>query len=186
MADIIGTAQGVGDNLRGTAGDDKIQGLSGDDVIIAARGDDTVIGGQGSDVMAGGLGADTFEWSAGHIGQDDIDVITDFDIRQGDSLSFLNSAGGQGIEVLSIYKDKTVITEQNGVDLRNNVDYGTDLVIEIMNTATGKTQTIILLDAWSGNLDAMWSEYLEGTGLTIEDYPTEVVETVVDDYVNLG
>lgn len=165
MADITGTAQGVGDNLRGTGGDDVIKGLSGDDVIKAGRGDDEIQGGRGNDVMAGGTGADKFVFSAGHIADGETDYITDFSVNQGDSLSFLDS-GSSAFTVVSVELEKlTETTNVNGVDLKNNVDKGTDIVFTVQND-DGDTQEIILLDAWSNGLNAQWEGILADMGLT--------------------
>lgn len=163
MSDIIGNPN-TNDFLVGTAGNDKIQGLSGNDVIIGGRGDDLIIGGAGSDVMTGGLGADTFQWSAGHITQGATDYITDFDIRQGDKLSFLSSGNNQNVEILSVTKGYNQTTHFNGVDLQNNLASGTDITFTVRNSVTGATQEIILLDAWSGSLSAQWDAYLATLG----------------------
>ena len=56
------------------------------------RGNDVIIGGAGSDVLMGGLDADEFQWSAGHISDGTTDYVLDFDICQGDTFSFLDSA----------------------------------------------------------------------------------------------
>lgn len=165
MADITGTAQGVGDNLRGTGDDDVIKGLSGDDVIKAGGGDDEIQGGRGNDVMAGGQGADTFVFSAGHIGDGETDYITDFSVNQGDALKFLDSGSG-AFNVVSVELEKRTETENvNGVDLRNNVEKGTDIVFTVQNDA-GDTQEIVLLDAWSKGLNSQWEDILAEMGLT--------------------
>jgi Ca2+-binding RTX toxin-like protein len=166
MAIINGTAAGIDDTLRGTSGDDSISGLSGDDMLIGGRGDDILVGGQGSDVMAGGLDSDTFVWSAGHVGNGATDYVIDFSLNQGDALSFLNSGGGQSIEVLSVARSYRTETEFNGNDLRNNVDTGTDVTFTIRNSVTGATQEIVLLDSWSGELAQAWNDYLTSMGLS--------------------
>ncbi len=169
MPIIEGTAQGVSDKLWGTREDDLMRGYSGNDIIIGGRGDDTIIGGQGEDVMMGGLDRDTFVFSAGHIVDDGTDIITDFDIRQDDMLQFLDSASAD-LNVLSIQLVKSEIEEKNGWDLRNNVDYGTDIVFTIENSESGDTQQILLLDAWSGGLAQAWDDYLSTMGMEIDGY----------------
>lgn len=166
MAIINGNAAGVDDTLKGSHGDDSISGLSGDDFLVGGRGDDTLVGGQGSDVMSGGLDADTFVWSAGHIGNGETDYVIDFSLNQNDTLSFLSSGGGQEIQVLSVTRDYRGETEFNGNDLRNNVELGTDVIFTIMNSVTGATQEIVLLDSWSGNLAEAWDNYLASMGLS--------------------
>ncbi|MCB1335350.1 MAG: hypothetical protein KDK26_17325 [Roseivivax sp.] len=159
MPIIDGNAQGTADYLVGTAGDDLIRGFSGNDILLGGRGDDTIIGGYGEDVMQGGLDDDTFVFSAGHITDDSMDIITDFDIRQHDKLQFLDSDGA-ALEIMSICLVKSTIETMNGFDLRNNIDYGTDIVFTIRNAATGDTQQVLLLDAWSGGMNAQWEAYL--------------------------
>ncbi|MCF7702203.1 calcium-binding protein [Loktanella sp. M215] len=167
MADFIGTAQGVDDSITGTRGDDTMQGLSGNDYLNGGRGDDVIIGGAGSDVLMGGLGADEFQWSAGHISDGATDYVMDFDIRQGDTFSFLDSASAE-FEVLSISHTMVDDAEFNGYDLRNG-DNSTDIVIEVYNATTNSTQKIVLLDSWSGGLNAQWEDYLATKGLSFSD-----------------
>lgn len=171
---IEGTAQGVGDTLFGSKGDDLMMGQSGDDVMYGGRGDDRMIGGQGNDVMAGGLGADTFVWSAGHIGDGEADYVTDFDINFGDTLQFLDSDGGD-FQVLSVQIEGSDATEQNGVDLRNKMTSDNDIVFSVMNTSTGAMQDIVLLDVWSSSKNAAWEEMLADMGLTFGDNTLEEV-----------
>lgn len=165
---ITGQAN-VADSLIGTAGADRIEGLSGDDVIRGGRGNDTIIGGRGNDVVWGGLDADTFEWSAGHISKGGVDYVADFDLRQNDTLNFRSSAGGQQVEVVSIEFTK-VLTEtvaaggSESVNLVNDVTLGTDVIFTVRNSVTGDTQEIILLDAWSGNMSGLWTNFLAANG----------------------
>lgn len=163
MATVTGNSN-KNDTLVGTAGADTITGLSGNDVLSGGRGNDLLIGGSGSDVMTGGLDADTFQWSAGHITNGAIDYITDFDIRQSDLLSFISSGGGQNIIIDSVKLDKLSVTDANNVSLSNNVATGTDIVFTITNSVTNATQTIVLLDAWSGALSDDWNAYLTTLG----------------------
>jgi hypothetical protein len=165
MADINGNPN-ANDTLNGTSGNDKIQGFSGNDVLSGGRGNDLLIGGSGSDVMTGGLDADTFQWSAGHIQNGAVDYITDFDIRQNDVLSFISSGGGQDIVIDSVTLGYSGETTANGVSLNNNVATGTDITFTVRNDVTGATQTIVLLDAWSGNLSSQWNDYLATLGVS--------------------
>lgn len=161
---LVGNAKGEDDRIFGSKDDDKLEGLSGDDYLWASRGDDTLIGGQGSDVMKGGLDADRFEFSAGHIGNGNVDYIIDFSIDAGDRLKFLESGPGQIFEVLSIVRSYLGIQEFNGRDLENNVPLGTDITFAVRNSATGAEQDIVLLDAWSGELNPLWQEFLSDNG----------------------
>lgn len=81
------TRAGVGDNLTGTAGNDRIllragndtgRGLAGDDQILGWSGNDTLFGWTGNDQLDGGDGADTIRGGSGNdrilggTGRDDI------------------------------------------------------------------------------------------------------------------
>lgn len=167
---VTGAAQGVDDTLIGTRGDDSISGYSGDDYLVGGRGNDVLIGGRGSDVMTGGMDTDTFVWSAGHIGDGDVDYVTDFNLRQGDTLEFLSSGGGQDIQILSVELSYNQDTEFNGIDLSNNVDYGTDVIFTVQNTVTGATMEIVLLDSWSHAMDGLWDNFFASQGLNFDLY----------------
>jgi hypothetical protein len=161
---LVGNAQGEDDRIFGSKGDDKLEGLSGDDYLWGSRGEDTLIGGRGSDVMKGGLDGDTFEFSAGHIENGDVDYIIDFSIDAGDKLKFLDSGDGQIFEVLSIVRSYLTITEFKGRDLENNVELGTDITFTVRNSGDGNQMEIVLFDAWSGELDSLWQEFLSDNG----------------------
>lgn len=92
------TADG-GDTLSGEAGNDFVNGNGGDDVIDGGvgadtlhggRGDDVVFGGDGDDVIFGNFGDDTLSGGAGadqfHLNSGGRDVITDFNLAQGDRI----------------------------------------------------------------------------------------------------
>jgi len=57
-------------------------------------------------------------------------------------------------------------TSANGIDLRNNVETGTDIIFTVLNSVTGAEQQIVLLDSWSGNMAAAWDAYLATMGLS--------------------
>lgn len=171
MAIISGTAV-VDDVLQGTNTDDKISGLSGDDTIRAGAGDDTIIGGRGDDIVWGGVGADKFVFSAGHITDGGTDFLADFNLRQGDTVQFLDSGSGQIFEVLSVTKERLEITDINEYDLQNNA-LGHDVIFTVRNAATGATQDIVLLDSWSGELADDWDAYLADLGLSWGDGGSE-------------
>ncbi len=80
---------GAGDDvLDGGAGDDLLFGGPGNDLLAGGSGGDTLDGGAGADTLAGGAGADLFRL-AGGFGND---VITDFDLAQGDRIVNTNGA----------------------------------------------------------------------------------------------
>ena len=61
---------------------------NGNDKITGGQGDDVISGGKGKDNITGGLGADLFIISGENLAKDDVDVITDFNIAQGDKIYF--------------------------------------------------------------------------------------------------
>ena len=77
------------DNLDGGSGNDNLDGGSGDDNLVGGGGDDYLKGGSGDDILIGGSGADIFNISGGkHQGTDQ---INDFNIIEGDKISFSNN-----------------------------------------------------------------------------------------------
>lgn len=66
----------------------------GNDKITGGNGDDYIAGGKGKDTITGGLGADLFIISGENLAKDDVDVITDFNIAQGDKIYFDTSTTG--------------------------------------------------------------------------------------------
>jgi hypothetical protein len=66
----------------------------GNDRVTGGRGDDYVSGGKGRDTIAGGLGADLFVISGENLTNADVDIISDFNIAQGDKIYFDTSTTG--------------------------------------------------------------------------------------------
>lgn len=92
-ADLNGTGNALANRLDGNAGANRLDGDDGNDTLFGGAGDDTLLGGEGADRLNGGLGADSMAGGAG----DDIfrllsaveadgDVITDFNVADGDRL----------------------------------------------------------------------------------------------------
>lgn len=160
---LPGNAQGVSDTIQGGRGNDTLSGFSGNDYLGGGRGNDILIGGAGSDVMSGGLDTDKFVFSAGHIQSGAIDWIVDFSFNQNDSLDFLASGNGQGIEILSATATFVSNGEFAGFDLSNSAN-GRDLILEVRNTGTGAIQRIALLDSYSAASDGQWQAYLGTLG----------------------
>ncbi|MCP9927871.1 SGNH/GDSL hydrolase family protein [Cyanobium sp. CH-040] len=75
------------DRLGGSKGNDLLIGGGGDDRLVGKAGNDVLIGGPGSDRLRGGPGADAFLWRSGDLSGRPLDVIEDFDGRQGDRLA---------------------------------------------------------------------------------------------------
>jgi Ca2+-binding RTX toxin-like protein len=97
------------DILMGENGNDTVDGGAGNDVITGSIGDDSLLGGDGSDTLTGGKGADTFSFQKSDfltanakgdlIFNKSVDTITDFSLKEDDSISF-NDMG-----TLSFYFD---------------------------------------------------------------------------------
>jgi YVTN family beta-propeller protein len=151
---VVGSAHA--DRLTGSGGDDQIDGSAGNDVVLGARGDDVLIGGAGDDVLAGGLGADEFRFDA--VSNGAVDIITDFQFSQGDTLVF---GAGVTVTAVSVGRLSTGDTA-NGFDLQNNVA-SLDVVLTLSSDAG--TQTLHILDSYGFALNADWATLL-GIDLT--------------------
>lgn len=71
-----------GGTADGGAGNDYITGWSGPDVLLGGAGDDFLWGKAGNDTLTGGTGADKFQV----VTLNGVDVVTDFNISEGDHL----------------------------------------------------------------------------------------------------
>ena len=81
------------DRLIGTIQNDKLIGGNGNDRLLGDAGDDLLNGGRGKDRLTGGAGGDTFVLSKDNHSVKHLrfaDVITDFDVTQGDRLKLVN------------------------------------------------------------------------------------------------
>jgi serralysin len=72
------------DVLTGNTGDDKMYGGAGNDILDGGFNDDVLEGRDGNDILIGGWGADTFVFRP----SEGFDVISDFNMGQGDRLTF--------------------------------------------------------------------------------------------------
>jgi hypothetical protein len=80
-ADINGTGNAAGNNIRGSEGNNLLTGMGGSDTINGGLGDDTIVGGANRDVMTGSGGLDHFVYktaSDSGVGFNTIDVINTF------------------------------------------------------------------------------------------------------------
>ncbi|MEZ5902035.1 MAG: Ig-like domain-containing protein [Alphaproteobacteria bacterium] len=73
------------DGLFLDSNDNIIRGLGGDDRLLGYGGDDTLYGGDGYDRLWGGTGADTFVFEQ-NAAFNDVDVIEDFNLSEGDKI----------------------------------------------------------------------------------------------------
>jgi hypothetical protein len=106
--------------------------------------------------MTGGLGGDEFRFDT--VGNGAIDIITDFQISQGDTLVFGDGVAVTAVEVGFLSTAATA----NGVDLGNS-DRSLDLVLTL--ESGGNSQTLHILDAYGFASNDAW-EALLGVDLT--------------------
>lgn len=88
------------DAITGGRGDDSVMGGDGDDVVRGREGNDHIQGGRGFDILTGDEGADVFLFDLARI--DAVDVVTDFDMREGDVLKVqgLETADSSSISLI--------------------------------------------------------------------------------------
>ncbi|MCL6692651.1 retention module-containing protein [Pseudomonas sp. R3.Fl] len=89
---VAGDTRGGNDILEGGKGDDLLFGQGGNDTLLGGDGNDILFGGMGDDTLTGGAGADQFVWQKGETGHD---VVTDFNIGEGDSLNLADLLQGE-------------------------------------------------------------------------------------------
>ena len=107
---------GEGDDvLKGGAGNDELHGGAGNDKLDGGAGNDFLYGGEGVDILKGGAGADKFAFYYGDSGieQDELDTISDFNIKQGDKIALK-------IANFNAYRDVTI--ELNKADRQATYD----------------------------------------------------------------
>ena len=111
----------------------EITGETTDDTLSGSDANEMIIGGAGNDILTGGAGKDIFVWNAGDEGSaisPAEDIVTDFDISEGDVLDFSDILVGEESGDLT---DFISITED-----------GSDIVIELKPNATDVTQVVTL------------------------------------------
>jgi Ca2+-binding RTX toxin-like protein len=87
-----------GDNIINLKGSGSVDAGAGRDIIVGSTLDNTLMGGAGSDKLTGGKGADVFSFQASDflsfnskgdlVFNKSVDTITDFNPKEGDTLSF--------------------------------------------------------------------------------------------------
>ena len=94
---VTGVSNGA-NTLTGGTGADTLVGGNGVDTLTGGSGDDTLSGDTAADILTGGAGADTFVFLTGDSGKGSVnsptsaifdnsaDVITDFNLTQGDRI----------------------------------------------------------------------------------------------------
>lgn len=88
MENVTGTQQR--DLLVGNAAANVLDGQAGNDTLDGGAGNDTLTGGAGKDTLTGGSGADRFVFNTLPSAQvpDVADVVTDFNVADGDRVVF--------------------------------------------------------------------------------------------------
>ncbi len=92
------SANTLDNSLTGNGKANTIYGGFGNDTLNGGAGNDKLYGDEGNDVFTGGLGADAFVWSwdsSPNTGNPNIDVVTDFSLKQKDLLNFKDLLGGE-------------------------------------------------------------------------------------------
>ena len=110
QGDFTGEAtMGAGNDLvtlHGSAHGGTVDGGAGNDTIVGDAGNSILVGGAGNDVLTGGTGADTFVWRANDAGTAEApskDVITDFNVDEGDKLDLSNLIAEEAKDNLDSY-----------------------------------------------------------------------------------
>ncbi|MFZ7094090.1 M10 family metallopeptidase [Primorskyibacter sp. 2E233] len=122
------------DTISGGNGNDTMFGGVGDDVVNGDAHDDVLWGGWGNDTFTGGTGADTFIFG----GDFGLDVITDFNIAEGDVVR-LDDSLWTGLH--GTLSEAQVIAEFGSFDGSGNLvltfDGGQSLTLTGVTTTTG-------------------------------------------------
>ena len=123
------------DTLNGSLFSETLDGMAGNDTLIANAGDDLLIGGAGDDILTGGSGADEFKFSLedrGNNADPAEDIITDFNVQEGDTLNLAD-----------------ILLDEESNDLTQYLSFDqtdpNNAIMEIRNTAGGEiTQKVTL------------------------------------------
>ena len=92
---VNGTGNARDNTISGSDGKNILSGLEGADRLEGRGGNDVLIGGRGDDVLVGGGGKDRFVFAAG----DGVDVIEDFNARNGEILDLKGVAGEWSLRI---------------------------------------------------------------------------------------
>ncbi|AEP08632.1 type I secretion C-terminal target domain-containing protein [Micavibrio aeruginosavorus] len=138
------------DNLNGGDGDDALYGGDGSDTLRGDAGNDVLYGGNGLDTLYGGSGADAFIFENA-TAFNNVDVIKDFNVSQGDSLDLSDLLGGFD-PLTDAITDFVQITESGGNSSLFVDRDGSDSVyglqqIATLQAVTGLTDEVALYSA---------------------------------------
>jgi Ca2+-binding RTX toxin-like protein len=112
------------DTLKGGADYDHLFGGSGNDTLDGGASDDYLFGDSGTDTLKGGAGADFFYFNAGDSGLADastLDTVSDFSLKQGDTLSLDVDVSSEDI-VISLGKSDKKASYAELLTAANNSD----------------------------------------------------------------
>jgi Ca2+-binding RTX toxin-like protein len=93
--------------LNGLDGNDNLTGGNGNDALNGGAGNDILNGEGGHDVLTGGSGADTFVFDSSSAGHGGDDVVTDFNLSEGDTIDIQSVISGFNPNNLSNYVELT-------------------------------------------------------------------------------
>ena len=122
------------DTLTGQAYfNNNIQGLAGDDTLTGGWRNDRLEGGSGNDTLNGGGGADIFDYNDIRDGND---MITDFNLNQGDKIDLSDLLDYQSGDVLSefVKVDNKDGNTMIAVDANGDGSGYSDVTITLNNT----------------------------------------------------
>ncbi len=131
---VMNTALGGDDDIRGSTEDDVLYGFGGDDVIFGNGGKDVIDGGAGADIMIGGIGDTTYyvdnafdatvEFSGG--GVDRVYSSVDHDLAQYVDYLYLTgaSSSGTGNNLNNYIKGTTGNNSLYGMDGNDTLEGG--------------------------------------------------------------
>jgi hypothetical protein len=91
---INGTGNTLNNLVKGNEATNTLNGGNGNDTLTGNGGNDILVGGLGNDSLTGGNGTDRFTFNAANEG---IDIISDFSLSQGDSITVSASGFGGGL-----------------------------------------------------------------------------------------
>lgn len=129
------------ENVNGSAFDDTLIGDALDNFLTAGAGNDYLVGGAGTDILSGGVGADIFSFVTDGV-FNDIDIIQDFSLIEGDSLKF---------------------------DRLFEYDFSTDIVTDFIQITDNGTDSFLFIDPNGGADNFQQVSTLQNiTGITDE------------------
>jgi Ca2+-binding RTX toxin-like protein len=118
---------GGSDVLDAGAGNDRLYGGLGSDTLLGGKGNDRLYGGEGQDILTGGSGRDIFVFDLAPNTAGNVDIITDFSHRAGDTiaLSMADYTGFTAKGVLSADQFHAAAGATAALDAADRIIYNT-------------------------------------------------------------